>query len=223
MSLKQLLVSSDKKFVYHFIPRSAVSSLKYNLQEYIDGMGVVPKDKVEVHNSPLHRNAAAVAREVAELGNFPEHFKFVVVRNPYDRVLSFYYEYVLTGTSHFGKHVNTFELFIETLKNVDRLNLWGPEHDHIMPTINMLAPLDTYDKIYKLEEDAFARITKDLGLDEFEKVRFSDADRLDTYHDLDPKQADDLFEVIETIYSGDLDTFKYTREESNYLKRMRYV
>lgn len=223
MNLKQLLVSSDKKFVYHFIPRSAVSSLKYNLQEYIDGMGVVPKDHVEVYNSPLHRNAAAVAKEVTELGRFPEHFKFVVVRNPYDRVLSFYYEYVRTGTSHFGKHINTFELLIDALKNVDRLRLWGPEHDHVMPTTNMTAPLESYDKIYKLEEDAFSRIPKDLNLDEFEKVRFSDADRLNTYHDLKPQQAEALFDVIETIYSQDLDMFNYTREESNYLKRMKYV
>jgi len=230
--MRQLLVSSNKNFVYHFIPKTGCTSLKYHLQNYIDGMVTVPADKVDVHDSPLHRNAGAVARDSHELGNFPDHYKFLVVRNPYDRLLSFYYEYVLADECHFthfkGTRVNDFPSYIDFLKSMKNPESgsgmsWSPQHDHVMPISVMSMPLDSYTKIYKLEENCFGSIQHDLNLNPFEDVRFNVSSRLNTHHDLTTEQIDLLCEIAESTYKEDLHFFKYTREDSKYLRRMDYA
>jgi len=210
--MRQLLVSSSKNFVYHFIPRTGCTSLKYHLQNYIDGMVTVPAEKVEVYDSPLHRNAAAVARDSHELGNFPDHYKFLVVRNPYDRVISYFYEYV-------AEDFDKFLEYIDVLRHD-----WQPKkHDHVIPIRYVMNKTTYYDRIYRLEDNAFKMIQTELNLDPFEDVRFSVSSRLGEQHPLTETQMKNLCDLVEEVYNIDLQTFNYTREDSNYLRRMHYV
>ena len=210
--LRQLLVSNEKNFVYHFIPRAGASSLKYHLQKYLEGVVPVHKDDVEVHDSPLHKEIRKVARPVADLPNYPNHFKFVVVRNPYDRIISYYYEYI-------AEDFDKFLEYIDVLRHD-----WQPKkHDHVIPIRYMMNKTTYYDRIYRLEDNAFEMIQTELNLDPFEDVRFSVSSRLGEQHPLTETQMKNLCDLVEEVYNIDLQTFNYTREDSNYLRRMHYV
>jgi hypothetical protein len=216
--MNQLLVSTSKNFVYHFIPRAGSSSLKYHLQRYLDGMVVVPKENVEVYDSPLHKNMASIVKPVDEMVKYPNHFKFLVVRNPHDRIISYYYEYVVSNTSHFG--VNTFEDYIGVLNNTGE---WTPQFDHVMPISEMSLPNDKYDRVYKLEDDCFNSIQTDLNLEEFEDVKFSVSARLNNYHDLTEKQLYSVCKTVDSIYYNDLTNFNYNIKDSLYFRKMNYA
>ena len=223
--LNQLLVSESKKFAYHYIPRAGASSLKYHLQDYLEGMTRVEKENVEVRNSPLHTNTAKVQRSSLELTQYKDYFKFIVVRNPYDRIISYYYEYITSDTAHFQHPIthirlNTFDKYIDALQNIKS---WGPEHDHIMPICLMAMPLFMYDKIYKLEQGCFGEISKDLKVKDFENIRFSVSSRNGAQENMTSEQIDRVIETAEMIYMQDLYEFGYNRQSSKYLEKFNAV
>lgn len=178
-------------------------------------MEVVPKDKVDVKNSPLHTNISRITKFTKELFNYEDYFKFLVVRNPYDRVLSSYYEYI-TPENKYG--ITTFKHFLKFIETME--GKWRPEHDHFMPIVDMVLPLGIYTKIYKLEDNLFEVLPKDLDL-EFEKdIKFSSSK-----NNYVPISKEDLYEfckVIKKVYKDDLIEFNYDIKDSQYLKRMEY-
>lgn len=225
MRLNQLLVSKDEKFVYHYIPRAAASSLKYHLQDYLEGMVKVNKEDVEVRNSPLHANAAKVQRSSLELPQYKDYYKFIVVRNPYDRIISYYYEYITSNTAHFrhpvtNSRLDTFDKYVDALQSV---RSWGPEHDHIMPICLMAMPLFMYDKIYMLEEGCFGDISKDLGVRDFENIRFSVSSRSGRQEIMTKDQIDKVIKTVEMIYMQDLYELGYNKQSSKYLEKFNAV
>lgn len=211
INFNQLLVSNDKKFVYHFIPRASCSTLKYHLHTFIEGATVVAKEDVDVPYSPLHESLGKVAKRVADLYNYDDYFKFLVVRNPYDRIISSYFEYIVP------KSGRQFSAFIKQLETVSE---WPPHLDHFMPISHMCCSLYIYSKIYKVEENAHESIQKDLGISFEEGVHFSSSKN--NYYDLSKEDLDYFCSVIDRLYAEDLKIFDYTVEDSQYLKRMNY-
>jgi hypothetical protein len=221
LKLRQLLISKDKKFVYHYIPRAGASSLKYHLQDYLEGMIRVEKENVEVRNSPLHANTAKVQRSSLDLPQYEDYFKFIVVRNPYDRIISYYYEYITSNTAHFRHpisniRIDTFDKYIDALQSIKS---WGPEHDHLMPICLMAMPLFMYDRVYKLEQGCFSDISKDLKVKDFENIRFSVSSRSGEQESMTKDQIDRVVKTAEMIYTQDLYEFEYNRQSSKYLEK----
>lgn len=214
INLKQLLISPNNKFIYHFIPRVACSTLKYHLQQYIENMKVVGRDEVDVRNSPLHTNTSKVTRSVSDINNYPDYYKFLVVRNPYDRLISSYFEYIVPE-NRFG-----VVSFPDYVKYLDTISTWDAAHDHFMPISKMCVSLNVYDKIYKLEDDVLDRLAKDLGLEFEEGIKFSSSQK--NYYSIPQDELKDFCNMVERVYREDLDNFGYTVEDSNYLKKMNY-
>jgi len=185
----------------------------------------VDKEDVEVRNSPLHTNTAKIQRSSLELSQYKNYYKFIVVRNPYDRIISYYYEYITSNTAHFlhpitNSRLDTFDKYIDALQSVKS---WGPEHDHIMPICLMAMPLFMYDKIYMLEEGCFGDISKDLGVREFENIRFSVSSRSGRQKSMTKQQIDKVIKTVEMIYMQDLYEFGYTKQNSKYLEKFNAV
>jgi hypothetical protein len=84
------MYSHDHKFIYVHIPKSAGTFIKHyllsNIEEgYKENQN--QQDYDEKYHVTCERSLSAIAQEVPE---YEEYFKFTVVRNPFDRVVSMF-------------------------------------------------------------------------------------------------------------------------------------
>jgi len=79
---RAVIVSKTHKFIFVHIPKNAGTSVRNSLMPFADG-NALANQKTKHEDLPTF-----FARHGA---SFPDYFKFAFVRNPWDRIVSFYF------------------------------------------------------------------------------------------------------------------------------------
>ena len=85
------IVLHDKKLIYFYIPKNASSSLKRLCVSQLYTAETMPEEVrsvLDLHNAPHKIPYPYIPRDL--LHRFDDYFRFAFVRNPWDRIASFY-------------------------------------------------------------------------------------------------------------------------------------
>lgn len=194
-------ISHEHKLVFIHIPKNAGTAITRN--EKI-------KFQMEGHHKWFdHKNLLGKQK-------WEEYFKFSVVRNPWDRVLSNYkysrmlksYWHSTDGTTPYPKHVDydlcstlSFEDCIRLLyKNPEKFKHmgWGPQHPYIYNSLEKNIEVDQVFYHHDLDSTDFKKIIPNLG-----KINVSDGS--DTFYI--NFYNDELINMVGEIYSDDIEIF----------------
>jgi hypothetical protein len=197
------MISFQKRFLFVHIPKTGGNSIQSLLARYsedeivrrpgqdgVERFGVVnPKYKLKKH-SPLAEYRAALGEE-----EFSRLYKFASVRNPWDRVVSFYF------TPGQGKewHRKAFKKAIgQALSAADYLRLNKSDVD----------PFGNVNRIIRFEQlnDDFPAVCADLGIPAEPLPRYNRSDRehYSKYYD------DELRELVAERFAEEIARFGYT-------------
>jgi GT2 family glycosyltransferase/ubiquinone/menaquinone biosynthesis C-methylase UbiE len=123
----QCLISDKHKIIYINNPKCACNSIKESLGTFFG----VPQDTIEDWKKGVLKKHEDSKTRLAKIDlsdyNYRNYFKFTFVRNPWDRVLSAYYNKISQKTRHdnhsinelikyFGKDDISFKEFVEFIK-----------------------------------------------------------------------------------------------------------
>jgi len=212
-----MLISNSRKFIFIHIPKTAGTSIEESLLPYCSGkkgfVNWLIRRLVKYVRFPnkqvfaLRTYEAHVTLAEAELllpGKvIDDYFKFAVVRNPYDRFVSFYY-HLLKQTTHrwheYAVKAGSFAGFIEQMKHIPE-----PSQKHYLMgrygNINM-------DYIIRFEDiqNDYKEVCKKLNIDFNLPVK--NTTKHVAYEELYTTKEK---EFVYNLYKEDFDAFGYKR------------
>ena len=235
------MISHSKKFVFVHIPKTAGTSITNVLDSYCE---IKPNHNV---NSPFYYHASVI-----ELKNFfnkmewdwDDYFKFTFVRNPWDRLVS-YYEFskqryerlkkleLLSNDlicKNFGENVKSFEDFILNLET------YAPNSDSYYYSINGTKELNYVGKVDTIQHD-FDYVCKIIGIPTTTLPRLQSSNRkhyTKYYNEFSKKIVSDRFsddiEMFGHIFSKQIPQKNYKKgflkysyyHSKNEQKQMRF-
>ena len=150
-------------------------------------------------------------RSHLEPSTFSDYFKFTVVRNPYDRLLSVYHYQGEMHQSKFG----SFDGFVKSLEHIIA-NPVGANGNHYLPQADY-AQIDgttVVDKVLRFEElpDSFEEINAALQLNLKLERRYPMGHRRWKTKPTREYYSDELAEIIARVYKKDFEQFGYARD-----------
>ena len=203
-----MLRSKKYKFIFIHIPKSAGSSIYFALKPFSDPFALKfissPLKKIgyPINLGPEPLDAHSTAKEIQSiLGlDFDNYFKFVFVRNPWERVCSDYY-YIRNNKSHPAhvKTVNAKDLNEFISKGIYVLR---PQCDFIFDDSNNQL-VDFIGRYENLEED-FNHILEKLQIN-VQLKRFN-SNYYRSHKEILNKES---IELIYERYKEDISIFKY--------------
>lgn len=152
-----MVYSHKYKSIFIHIPKCGGTTIEQslNLIDMQSGYGI-EKGKAMQHYT--------WSDYIDKLGHdvFNDYYKFAIVRNPYDRVISEYYWCYIqnVGYKH-GQSLDDFITYLEKMVTTKNYNetIW---HDHFMPQY-----LYIYDKKYNIKVDKVFKMEDFLEVDKF--------------------------------------------------------
>ena len=203
-----MLRSKKYKFIFIHIPKSAGSSIYFALKPFSDPFALKfissPLKKIgkPINLGPEPLDAHSTAQEIQSiLGlDFENYFKFVFIRNPWERVCSDYY-YIRKNNSHPAhlKTVNTKDLNEFISKGIYVLR---PQCDFIFDDSNNQL-VDFIGRYENLEED-FNHILEKLKINV--QLKRINSNYYRNYKEILNKES---IELIYERYKKDISIFKY--------------
>lgn len=189
----------ERKCIYIHIPKTGGVSISHALFGNLGGG---------------HRTITSYYKVFSPL-ELKQYFKFTVVRNPWDRLVSAYF-FLKEGGFHDNDQVwqknnlekfETFEDFV--LKWVNHKNIYS--YIHFIPQfayINNFGKI-LVDKIYKIEEikDGIADINRRLELDMTLTKRNQTHGRGENYREYYTERTKN---IVEDVYKNDIQNFGYS-------------
>ena len=130
-----MVVIHKKKCIFVHIPKCAGTSMEQFLKDYgnnnIEYFGVF-------NNRSLHHLTAYELLMSLRKKKFEKYYRFSIVRNPYDRLLSEYYWNPIYGIGY--KNGGSKKVFLEYIEKVIKKGDFFSNiyHDHFMPQYNYL-------------------------------------------------------------------------------------
>jgi hypothetical protein len=200
-------ILKNKKLIFVHIPKTGGQSIEAAL-------GIITKEDQLFGLFHGREYSHLTAKEILSIVGrsvFNSCFKFAIVRNPFDRLVSEYFFKKKGGDCRFIDiwHVSSFKDFIHQLKKKHHEMFTTPqiEINHFLPQTNFVySETDNLlvDKIFKFED--FANEIKDF----IEQLGYSLPHVNQTTH----KHYRHYFDretqaIVETIYSDDLKRFDY--------------
>lgn len=199
------MISHELQFIFVHIPKTGGSSVTYHLRKYssdpitVSNSRVGKKQGIGVDRCRPFKKHAGAERLRRLYGNkiFRSYFKFSIVRNPYDRMLSFYcYKYQLKKGDH-GK-----------------LNICA---DHFAAFVAEQRPQRSYLARHKVHLVRFENLVADLNkLEVFEGViTFDDLPvfnaSANSNWDWRKTYTPEMRDVVYQRHRGDFKTFGYDK------------
>jgi hypothetical protein len=202
------MISLQKRFLFVHIPKTAGNSIQTALRDYSEDQLVAlrkeqdgierfglrnPKYKIKKHSTLAEYRDA--------LGNeqFRSLYKFSCVRNPWDRMISYYF--TPTQTPETWKRKKFRKMISKIVSVADYLRLDQDEED----------PFTNVDYIMRFESLAedFRTVCGKVGISAATLPRYNRSNRehYSKYYD------DELRELVRTQFAAEIERFGYTFEE----------
>ena len=202
------MISLQKRFLFVHIPKTAGNSIQSVLRDYSEDQLVAlrkeqdgverfglrnPKYKIKKH-STLSEYRDALGHE-----QFRDLYKFTCVRNPWDRMVSYYF--TPTQNSDTWNRKKFCGIISKTVSAADYLRLDDGEED----------PFANVDYIMRFENlaDDFRAVCTAIGISPptLPQHKRSNREHYSKYYD------DDLREFVRTRFAAEIERFNYTFEE----------
>ncbi len=207
------MISLEKKFIFVHIPKTGGNAIQLVLAPYAIDEIVFNKQQAafnesvgEVHRFGIrnphmelrkHSTIADVSAQWKEelLGSWNEYFKFTVVRNPWERLVSYYFSPNLNRT-RFDR-----EEFLDFVKS-DQVK---PQFDFL--SINGTVAMDRLVRFESVERE-FSELCQRFGIEgNLTAVNESQHDPYPEYYDRE------LIETVNHYHRKDIDLLGYTYNE----------
>jgi len=202
------MISLQKRFLFIHIPKTAGNSIQSALRDYSEDQLVAlrkeqdgierfglrnPNHKIKKH-STLSEYRDALGHE-----QFRDLYKFTCVRNPWDRMVSYYFTPTQTPETWDRKRFR--KIICKAVSVVDYLRLDDGEED----------PFANVDYVMRFENlaDDFRTVCGALGISPTTLPRYnrSSRDHYSKYYD------EELHELVRTRFAAEIERFSYTFEE----------
>jgi len=202
------MISLQKRFLFVHIPKTAGNSIQSALRDYSEDQLVAlrkEQDGIErfgLRNPKYQIKKHSMLREYHDaLGpeQFRDLYKFTCVRNPWDRMVSYYF----TPTQHpeTWNRKKFREIIFKAVSVADYLRLGDGEED----------PFANVDHIIRFENlaDDFAAVCAAIAISPptLPQYNRSHRDHYTKYYD------DELRELVRTRFAAEIERFNYTFEE----------
>jgi chondroitin 4-sulfotransferase 11 len=206
-----MIISHKYKFVFIAIPKTGTQSIAEFFIRLDPETIVVPKH-------------AKISDLNKYLKSSKDYYKFCFVRNPFDRVVSMYYQwkkplYIYKKERKYLfdlSNNNSFSEFIRILKE-DRPDFWKDEIEFNYISIDNKLAVDFIGRFENLQED-FNKVCERLGINNstLPKINSSKHRHYSNYYEEDTKK------IISKEFKKDLDFFKYKFEHKYEPKKTRW-
>lgn len=209
------MISRDKKFIFIQVPKTAGSSMNYVLKEFSTLQDLANWKGLKGH--------AILSQVIKDHPEFNHYFKFAVVRNPFDWLVS-YYEYKrceFKGDLYHYICNMCFPDFVFFLKKIKQGEIKGFNQD----VMNVAKGQTSWthhngnqvlNKIIRFEQlnEEFKVLTVDLNLGNLVLPKYNNSKRQPTYNYYDKKTKDLVVEIFQEDfnflgYSKDFKTIKW--------------
>ena len=202
------MISLQKRFLFVHIPKTAGNSIQTVLRDYSEDQLVAlrkeqdgverfglrnPKYQIKKHSMLMEYHDALGPEQFRDL------YKFTCVRNPWDRMVSYYF----TPTQHpeTWNRKKFREIIFKAVSVADYLRLGDGEED----------PFANVDHIIRFENlaDDFAAVCAAIAISPptLPQYNRSHRDHYTKYYD------DELRELVRTRFAAEIERFNYTFEE----------
>lgn len=193
-------VDTDLEFFCNRIPKSANSSIVINLALIKTGDTIPSKQAKKIFKTPSQLSH----EEVNSLRNY---FRFVIVRNPYTRILSAYLDKIERKARMKNKD-SSFEEFLRFLKNGGLYSNahWAPQ------TSLLLMPLEEFDhvgKVETLQQDMPYILNKISGRSEDTQFASILSNSTNANEKVSRYYTRSLADTVKELYRQDFETFDY--------------
>jgi len=213
----------NRPFLFIKTPRTASDSMDYEfvhaVRNYVKiGHAKLVRDfysrpdDLTISLSHNHTPIAAMRRAgIMPESSYQARFKFASVRNPWDRLVSFWRLRSCKGTSgSIAKQSSTFADFVNSLPQYLQFNPYSRHYFQVQPQWRFLQP--DYDMILRFEhlQDDWATLTKMLDMNIKLSVRLSlhgsvSTDRIGYERFYTPQLA----QTVRSLYRVDCELFGY--------------
>ncbi len=201
------MISFQKRFLFVHIPKTAGNSIQSTLRDYSEDELVALRDEQDGIERFGLRNAkykikkhSTLAEYRAAIGEteFDKLYKFTCVRNPWDRMVSYYFTPTQNSTDWDRKKFK--KAILKLLPVADYLRLEGRED-----------PFANVDYIMRFENlaDDFRLVCAALSVSAatLPKYNRSNREHYSKYYD------DELRELVRARFAADIERFGYTFEQ----------
>jgi Sulfotransferase family len=202
------MISFQKRFLFVHIPKTAGNSIQSVLRDYSEDELVAlrreqdgverfglrnPKYKIKKH-STLEEYRLALGKE-----KFGELYKFACVRNPWDRIVSYYFTPTQNAVRWDRKKFR--KVITDALPVADYLRL-NQRDDHPFENVNYIMRFE------KLADD-FRNVCAVLDISPAPLPQYNRSNRVhySKYYD------EDLRELVRTRFAAEIERFGYTFEQ----------
>jgi len=206
-----VIISHKYKFIFIRVPKTASTSLQFTLGKICGDEDIVSTIRVDTPSGHVPRNYLGyrphiTAKEITEKISsdiWENYFKFCFERNPFDKIVSYYWWRIDRGTYN-----GTFRDFC---LDFSRGNTEFPK-SHELYTMDGKIAVDFVGKYESLESD-FDFICQKLKLPIFEKLTQEKSHyrksklHYSSYYDAETKK------IVENRYSNEIKWFNYQFEE----------
>jgi hypothetical protein len=199
------MISHKYKFIFIHIPKTAGNSLSILLKDISDDKVInytnfcsVPKNDIDIKckitNKSIKHENIQYYRKIYDC-KIDSYFKFTVIRNPYDRSLSYYY-YFYNDKKDEKFNKQQFIMFLNTKGKLQAQYTFIDDSFHIVKYENLI------DELKNMKY--FSSI---IDFDNLTKSNVSYNSKLN-YNDILDEECKN---IIYTLYKKDFDIFGYKR------------